>query len=189
MKRSFLLTAAILIVHCSENTTLTPPQITVDLSPVRVGGWTIEEEADPKVFDLHIRNIGEETLKITSAKIRHDQNCAFSWEGPDKKELGENQSAFVRITYKPKVRGEDKVTLVVNSNSEKHPKFIIPICARGLHPSELPEPEDTEGDTGGDSEGAGGANADTDSGEVAMCEAPPDDQPDCSEESDSEGSK
>ena len=170
-----LMMATALILHCNEDESQDPPQITVDLSPVWAGVRSIDPDADAKQFNLHIRNEGGQTLEITSTKLKGDQNCAFSKEGPDKTELGENGSAFIRIGYKPTVRAEDSVSLIINSNSEKYKKFIIPICGIGVLPEELPDETDTETDT-----------ESADDSYDRTCDAPPDDQPDC-EDADTEG--
>ena len=161
-------------IHCQEDEALAPPEITIDKSPVWIGERSVAEEADPFVFSLHIKNKGDETLKITGSKFKGDQNCAFTKEGPDEKELGPKGDAFFRISYKPTVRADDSVSLIINSNSEKHGKFIVPICGRGVLPEELPDAEDTDSET---------EEEDTDN-EDMLCSAPPADQPDCEESAD-----
>jgi hypothetical protein len=157
---------AFLLIHCGDDT-LTPPQITVDLNGVWLGERSIAEDAPEREVNLLIQNKGEEKLVIESAVLKGDQHCAFTIEGPDKKKMGENDSAFIRIIYKPSVRADDNVGLIIKSNSEKKSKLVIPICGKGVLPDEIVI---TEGDTDSEAE---------DLGEDRICEEPPADQPDC----------
>jgi hypothetical protein len=180
MKTRMLLVASLLLVHCNGEETLSPPKITIDLSPVWVGERSVAEEAPGKEFNLLVQNEGEEKLIISSAKLKGDQNCAFTKEGPDKKELGGNDSAFIRLVYKPTVRGEDNVKLIIQSNSEEFPRLVVPICGRGLLPEEITVDTDTEDTDNEDTDNA--ENNDEDH----ICNAPPDDQPDCESAVDTE---
>ena len=167
--RSLWLLASLLLVHCGDDT-LTPPQITVDLNVGQFGERSIAEEAPSKEFNILVQNKGEETLKISSAKLHGDQNCAFEIEGPDKKELGEDGSAFIRVSYKPTLIAKDNVNLIIKSNSEKKSTLRIPICGEGKRPEDIVT---SDGDTDAE-EGAAAADDD-----LEICDPAPDDQPDC----------
>jgi len=146
---------SMLVVACAA-CTATPPQISVDVSPVNVGVRSIDPDLDPRHFDLQFTNRGEQTLIIESVTWRGDQNCAFDFEGPDVSELGEDDAAFLRGFYKPTVVGEDQIAMEVVSNSEEHATLIVPICGKGVEPGTV-------------------------DAEPPVCQVPPDDQPDCPE--------
>ena len=178
--RYWLLASLLLVSHCGDET-LEPPQIAVELTVIQLGERSIAEDAPPREFDLLILNKGEDDLVISSAVLKGDQNCAFEMEGPDKNELGEDGSAFIKITYKPTVRAPDNVNLIIKSNSEKKGTLKIPICGEGKYAEEI-APEDT--DSSSDTEEV--ADETTDEDDVDICDYAPADQPDC-EETDTEG--
>ncbi|MBW2256180.1 MAG: hypothetical protein JRI25_16510 [Deltaproteobacteria bacterium] len=109
---------SMLVVACAA-CTATPPQISVDVSPVNVGVRSIDPDLDPRHFDLQFTNRGEQT---------------FDFEGPDVSELGEDDAAFMRGFYKPTVVGEDQIAMEVVSNSEAYPTLVVPICGKGVAP-------------------------------------------------------
>jgi len=146
---------ALILLAC-VGCTGTPPQISIDVSPVNVGIRSIDPELEPRHFDLQFTNRGEQTLIIESVTWRGDQNCAFDFEGPDVTELGEDDAAFVRGYYKPTVAAEDQIAMEVVSNSEEHSTLIVPICGKGVEPG-------------------------TTDAEPPVCQVPPGDQPDCEE--------
>ena len=150
----------VVCVACDEE--LSEPEIWIDISPVSVGTRSISPDLDPLHFDLQFINRGEQTLEIYGFNIRGDRNCSFVFEGPDNKnageeklELGENQSTFVRGWYKPRVVGEDQISLEMSSNAGNFPLLIVPICGRGVLPETV------------------------DAGPGPVCNVPPPDQPDC----------
>ncbi len=157
MKKLLLIVVVFACLAACEEEGLSPPEITIDLSPVPVGTH-FTDAASPYVFNLMIQNRGEQTLVISSVVARGDQNCAFTWEGPGETELEYNESTFVQGTYDPSVADEDQVALEITSNSEKFPLMEIPVCGKAVAPGD-------------------------DKGEDITCQLPPSDQPDCPAES------
>lgn len=177
--RFWLLSSLLLVTHCGDET-LEAPQIAVDLTVVQLGDRSIAEDAPPKEFNLLIQNKGEDDLIISSAVLKGDQNCAFELEGPDKKTLGEDGSAFIRITYKPTVRAVDNVNLIIKSNSEEKGTLKIPICGEGKLPEEIvSEDTDSSSDTEEETE-------DVTDDDLDICDYAPDDQPDCEMDTETE---
>ena len=162
------LSVCIVFVACNVDEKLTPPEIGIDVSPVWVGVRSIAEDAPEKPFDLQIRNLGEQTLKIEKVSVKGDQHCAFNWIGPDQDEIGADGSAFIRMTYKPTVRDNDSVSLIIESNAENFDRFIVPICGRGALQEEIDQMAEVDGGVGGE--------------DGPLCSAPPSDQPDCDAE-------
>jgi hypothetical protein len=146
---------SMLLLACAGCTS-TPPQISIDVSPVNVGIRSIDPDLEPRHFDLQFTNRGEQTLIIESVTWRADENCAFDFEGPDVAELGEDDAAFVRGQYQPTVAAEDQIAMEVVSNSEEYSTLIVPICGLGVEPGTV-------------------------DAEPVVCQVPPDDQPDCME--------
>lgn len=166
-KVSLLLSLLGFFVACNSDEKTAPPEIDIDVSPVWVGVRSIAEEAQEKQFDLQIRNIGEQTLKIGKIVIKGDQHCAFRWMGPDEKELGPDGSAFIRMWYKPTVRADDSISLEISSNAVNFDPLVVPICGRGALQEEIDQMADVDGGVADE--------------EAPSCSAPPSDQPNCDE--------
>lgn len=149
--RNLVYAVALVGLGCSP---ATEPEITIDVSPVFVGDRLVDEAAPPFEFDLQLGNDGEKNLVIESAELRHDQNCAFDMVGPDITELVPGDAAFIQASYLPTVVAEDQIILVITSNAENFPEFIVPICGRGVATLDDTLPP-------------------------LACEVPPDSQPDC----------
>ncbi len=151
-------TATLGCLACVED--LSPPEIWPNISPIYVGSEAIgqDSDTDPQYFDIQLENRGEDVLEIESVYIRGDQNCAFTFEGPDKMEMNKNGSSFMRGLYQPTMVAEDHISLEINSNSHINSPLIIPICGRGILPEaqEIPPP--------------------------LNCNPPPPSQPDCTPE-------
>ena len=162
MKSLWIAVVWMLITGCQARETLEPPMISAVPAQVHLGQWALEDGAYR--FDIQLRNVGEEHLKIdrNRVRIKGDHRCAFRYKGPDIDEVVRNQAAFVRIWYKPPERGFDQVALQVASNSEKNATLRIPICAEGVYEAELSD--------------AGVGD------EPRECTLPPSDQPDCPEQ-------
>ncbi|MCP4606107.1 MAG: hypothetical protein GY847_37280 [Proteobacteria bacterium] len=141
-------------IACTENT-LSPPEIYLDINILNLDLRSINPDLDPYEFHLQIYNVGDEVLKIDSVKLRGDQYCALTFEGPDRMELKKNEASFIRFWYKPQVAADDQIALTIVSNAENYPTLIVPICGRGV----LPETEDP--------------------GQKPVCNIPPSDQLDC----------
>jgi hypothetical protein len=154
MRRVALALVFATLVGCDDE--LEPPKIDIDISPVNVGIHSTSPDAGTYHFDLQLINIGEETLVIQSVDYRGDQNCAFTFDGPDLLEMGENESSFVRGWYDPVVEGEDQIAMDVVSNAVNYPTMVVPICGKAVPPG---------------TEDAG----------MPVCQVPPADQPDCEE--------
>ena len=169
MKKTSLLSLLVLSIAC-ERETLDPPQIKIDPESAELGRVANGEQHR---FNFHIRNIGEETLKIDNVRLRADQNCAFRFIGPDVKELWAKRDAFISMIFAPESLGDYQVALVIPSNSETKPRLVVPICATAVSPEDLVQ--DTAGLAGTDTAGAGGPGEPQGAG----CRPPPADQPDC----------
>lgn len=152
MKKLLLIVVVFACLAACEEESLSPPEISIDLSPVPVG--THYTDASPYVFNLMIQNRGEQTLEISSVVSRGDQNCAFAWIGPDIAELEFNESAFLQGTYDPSSAGEDYIALEITSNAENYTVMEVPVCGKAIAPGDDP-------------------------GEDITCQLPPSDQPDC----------
>jgi len=139
-------------VGCGDE--MEPPKIEIDVSPVNLGIHSTSPDAGPYHFDLQLYNRGEETLVLESVDYRGDQNCAFTFEGPDVWEMGENQSSFVRGWYEPVLEGEDQIAMEVISNAVNYPTLVVSICGLAVPPG-------------------------TEDAEMPVCKVPPSDQPDC----------
>ncbi|MDJ0764028.1 MAG: hypothetical protein QNJ97_13685 [Myxococcota bacterium] len=131
MKKYVVLFALLIMAACEEDA-LSPPEIWIDLSPVNLDVRVVDPELGPRTFDLQLTNRGEETLKIESMVVRGDQNCAFSFDGPDTLVMGENGSAFIRGYYNPIVTGEDQIALEVNSNAHNFATLVVPVCGKAV---------------------------------------------------------
>ncbi len=140
------------MLACEEEKT--PPEIWIDISPVNVGVRSTSPDAGSLHFDLQITNRGDELLVIDSLESHGDQNCHFTFDGPDKTELGDEESAFIRGWYQPVIPAGDQMALLIHSNASNVDPLVVPICGRGLN----------EGDP---------------FRKPPMCVVPPDDQPDC----------
>jgi len=152
MRRAVL---SFLFVACAGcEAQLEPPEIGIDISPVNLGIHSIAADAGLYHFDLQLTNNGEETLVLESVSYRGDQNCSFTFEGPDTMELSENESSFVRGWYEPTISGEDQIAMEVLSNASNFPKLVVPICGKAVPPG---------------TEDAG----------MPVCQVPPQEQPDC----------
>ena len=156
MKKLLLIVVVFACLAACEEESLSPPEISIDLSPVPVG--THYTDANPYVFNLMIQNRGDQTLVISSVVARGDQNCAFTWMGPDKTELEYDESTFVQGTYDPSMAGEDQVALEIRSNAENYALMEVPVCGKAVAPGD-------------------------DKGEDITCQLPPSDQEDCPAES------
>ena len=153
MKKTTTLFMLFVAMACDES--LTPPEISVDISPVYVGTYVARPDAGTIDFDLQLINRGEGVLTLETTVEKGDQNCDFEFMGPDQIELGHNESSFIRGWYYPRVVGEEHISLSVQSNSSVYPQLVIPICARGVPPGTQ------------------------DAGPPPECHVPPDNQPDC----------
>jgi hypothetical protein len=153
MRRIVLPLTLLVFAACAEE--LSPPRIEIDISPVNLGIHQIDPDAEHYHFDLQLINKGEQKLIIESVTYRGDQNCSFTFEGPDKMEMGKNESSFIRGWYVPTIEGEDQIEMLVVSNSDKYDNLIVPICGKAV-------PLGTE-----------------DPGALPVCVLPPADQPDC----------
>jgi hypothetical protein len=152
MKRVIVALLFLVCAGCEDE--LKPASIWIDVSPVNLGVHSTAEDAGPYHFDLQLINIGEEKLVLESVEYRGDQNCAFTFEGPDVWEMNANQSSFVRGWYEPTVPAEDQIAMTVMSNADNYPELIVPICGLAVPP----ETEDAV---------------------PIECQVPPDDQPNC----------
>ena len=152
MKRVVLALLIVICAGCDDE--LDPPEIWIDISPVNLGIHTTAADAGAYHFDLQLINRGEEQLIIQSVDYRGDQNCAFTFEGPDMFEMGENESSFIRGWYEPVVAGDDQIAMDVISNAHNYPTLVVPICGRAVPPG-------------------------TEDATMPECQVPPADQPDC----------
>jgi hypothetical protein len=146
----------LLAATCDEE--LAPPQIGLDVSPVICQYWPTGPDQGPYVFNIQLYNRGEATLVIDKIVVKGDQYCSFEFEGPDTKEMSEDESAYIRGYYHPALGYDiqiDQISLEVHSNSEEHGVLIIPVCGKGIPPG-------TE-----------------DPGPPISCNVPPSSQPDC----------
>lgn len=143
--------AAVLLAGCASD----PPEISIDVSPINVGVWSTDPSAEARRFDFQLINEGGGVLSIESVSFRGDQNCAFTFEGPDYTELGEGDAGFVRGWYAPTVEGEDHIAMDVVSNAENYPTFTVAICGKAV------------------------ALGSQDTTPIEACQDPPSDQPDC----------
>jgi len=158
MKSLWVALVWMLVTGCQAGEGLDPPMISAVPAQVQLGQWAIEDDAYR--FDIQLRNVGEERLKINRIQIKGDHRCAFNkYKGPDIDEVVRNQAAFVRIWYTPPDRGFDQVALQITSNSEKKGTLRVPICAEAVHEAEI-----TDAGLGDD---------------PRECTLPPSDQPDC----------
>ena len=148
-----VVTGILALLPACQGEESTPPEIVVDVNPVYVGIRSITAD-EPIGFDLQIYNRGSETLKLNMLEVRGDQNCAFTFQGPDIEQLVKDQSAFVRGWYKPTVVAVDQIALYIRSNAPRSP-LIVPVCGRGV------------------------LDGTTDAVEPPKCVIPPDSQPDC----------
>jgi hypothetical protein len=155
MTRIVLAIAMLLCCGCGEE--LAAPEIEPDVSPMNLGIHVIDPEAPVYQFNLQLTNIGEQKLVIDSVSYRGDQNCSFTFEGPDIFHLKANESAFVRGWYEPTIPAEDQIALIVISNAKTHGELVIPVCALAVTPE-------------------------TTDAEVPVCQVPPETQPDCAAE-------
>ena len=149
--RAATLSLVLLIAGCET----TPPEISIDISPVNCGIRSTDPDLDPYEFNLQLINLGEQTLVIEDVVYRGDQNCSFNFEGPDVTELGFEETAFIRGFWAPTVEGEDQIAMEeVSSNAENHPLLVVPICGLGVAPG-------------------------TEDAEPIECQVPPEDQREC----------
>ncbi len=153
MNRMVIIVFLVLIAACQE--TLDPPEIGIEISPINVGIHVVDPASSPYHFDFQFTNRGQEILKIDSVVIRGDQNCAFTFQGPDQLEISEVEQSFMRGWYQPQIAAEDQIALEVTSNSHVHPTLIVPVCGRGVPPGTV------------------------DGGAPLECQVPPPTQPDC----------
>ena len=130
MRRFALALLFVACAACEEEPT--PPTIGIDVSPVNLGVHLVDLDAGPYTFNLQLYNSGEEKLVIDSVVYRGDTNCAFSFEGPDLLEMGENEASFVRGYYDPTIPAVDQIAMEVASNASNFPMLIVPICARAV---------------------------------------------------------
>ncbi len=147
----------LLVVGCDEGAG--PPEIAIDVSPVDVGPRSVDPDVSPLHFDLQLYNGGGDVLAISSVTYRGDVNCAFTFEGPDRTELGPEESAFIRGWYKPEVVDLDHIAMEVVSNADNFPLLVVPICGKGVEPGTLivrpyecvvPEPDQPDCPTAND---------------------------------------
>ncbi len=153
MKRIIVLLTILAGFACDEDA-LSPPEIHTELNVVYMDIRPVDADTPPYEFDLQIYNRGEETLKIESVRLRGDQYCHLTFQGPDTNEVDET-GAFIRFFYSAFPGQEDQIALEITSNSHKNPTLLIPMCGKGVYP---------EDDT-------------TD--QSLVCNVPPPDQPDC----------
>jgi len=139
---------------CEEE--ISPPEISIELSPIRVPDFELFADAGPHHFDYQLLNRGDEVLKIESVVFRGDQYCSFEFQGPDRMEVTQSEPAFIRGWYRPQGQTEDQIAMEVMSNSHIHNPLVVPICGRGVQP-------------------------DADAGADFECQVPPAGQPDCVE--------
>ncbi len=111
-----------------------PPEIGIDISPVNVGIRSTDPDLPPLHFDLQLFNRGEEVLVISGLEVHGDENCAFSFEGPDRSQLGYGESAFIRGWYQPTVVAEDHIALYITSNSVVNPVLVVPVWGKWVPP-------------------------------------------------------
>jgi hypothetical protein len=128
-----LIIALFLCGACEEEAS--PPELWIDIAPpIWAGNRSIDPEISPRDFNLQLTNRGDEVLVIDSVVKRGDRNCAFVFEGPDVSELMHNESAFIRVLYKPLVAEKDQVAMEISSNSHINPLLVLPICGQGVVP-------------------------------------------------------
>ena len=134
---------------------MSPPEITIDVSPVSLGERSIASDAEALRFDLQLLNLGDEELVINEVRLRGDGGCAFTLSDPDQWSLYRGESSFVRGWYQPTTAGEDHVALEVESNAANFPLLVVPVCGRGVAevgeqgaPVECLVPEETAADCG-----------------------------------------
>lgn len=155
MKKITAVCALLICFGCDED--LSPPEISIEISPIRVPDFELFPDAGPHHFDYQLLNRGDQVLKIDSVAFRGDQYCSFEFQGPDRMEVTQSEPAFIRGWYRPQGETEDKIAMEVLSNSHIHNPLIVPICGRGVHPG-------------------------ADAGVGFECKVPPANQPDCSSE-------
>jgi hypothetical protein len=123
------------VTACDESAG--PAEIWIDVSPVDVGPRVVADDVSPLHFDLQLYNGGGDVLSISSVNYRGDVNCAFTFEGPDRTELGPEESAFIRGWYKPEVVDLDHIAMDVVSNADNYPLLVVPICGKGIEPGTM----------------------------------------------------
>jgi hypothetical protein len=127
MRRIVAAFALLACAGCEDE--LTGPEIFIDISPVNLGVHAVAPDAGAYDFDLQLTNRGDRKLVLSSVDYRGDQNCAFTFQGPDLWEMGKDESAFIRGFYEPAIAGEDQIAMEVVSNADNFPNLIVPICA------------------------------------------------------------
>jgi hypothetical protein len=118
---------------CDEESS--PAELWIDIEPpIWAGNRSIDPDISPRDFNLQLTNRGDEVLTIDSVIKRGDSNCAFVFDGPDITKLMHNESAFIRVLYKPLVAEKDQVAMEISSNSHVNPLLVLPICGQGVVP-------------------------------------------------------
>lgn len=131
MRRLILLLGLLPLLACEEGNI--PAEIWIDISPVNVGVRSTSPDAGSLHFDLQITNRGDEILAIERLESSGDQNCHFTFDGPDKSDLGKEESAFIRGWYQPVIPAGDQIALLVYSNADNVNPLVVPICGRGIN--------------------------------------------------------
>lgn len=85
-------------------------------------------ERTPFEWVLLLQSKGDETLKVSKACLIGDSNN-FVLEGPVPSEIRPGDEGAIRLTYGRTTPGSDSVAVLVESNSSKNSRLIVPVCA------------------------------------------------------------
>ncbi len=109
------------------------PQVCPDQSKRKIPDFVLDLKAQGQEVSFILTNCSTGNRKLTISKLvlAGDSRCVFSEpEIFPGKVVDPGDQITLRTVYKPTAVGEDHAALIIESDAQNYPKFVIPICGK-----------------------------------------------------------
>jgi hypothetical protein len=109
------------------------PQVCLDQSKRKIPDLVLDPKAQGQEVSFILTNCstGHRKLTISRLVLAGDSRCVFTEPEIDPgKVIEPGGQITLRTVYKPTAVGEDHAALIVESDGQNYPKFVIPICGK-----------------------------------------------------------